>query len=533
VINSFGCKDSITKKVTIQPKANAAFQINATQGCAPFSLQVNNSSLYANIFKWFVDGNLVSVASNPNPLQLSIPAKTYIIKLVADHTLGCGIDSTVLQFTTYPKPIADFQIPVTSSCSGVLNINCFDLSSVAGGSIKKWNWSFGDGKTDTIQNPSHSYNISGAFSVSLWVKDDKDCVSDVAFKTVKNFGKPKANFAVGNVCLGSDAVPVNLSSTGFGSTSITSYLWNFGDGTFLTGNQPIHKYNTEGVYTITLTITADSSCVADTISKKITVYGKPTASFSFGNTCVNQITQFNNLSLFGFEQTSIGNSNWFFGDGLTSNINNPTHIYTASNSYNVKLQVSGNRCPNLIDTITKTIVINQPRNSVVYPRIDGTRGTPIQLNAANNGIAYQWLPSTALDNAFIQNPIANFAISSPNIVNYQIKITDSFGCVATDKQEVWLFAGADIFLPTAFTPNGDNANDLFKPLYINIQKIQYFRVFDRWGKIVFETSDMSKSWDGTLTGKELPTDTYVWSIAGFTNDGAEIIRKGNVTLIRN
>ncbi len=532
-INSFGCRDSILKTVIVQPKAIATFQINAQQGCTPFNLQFNNSSQYANIFKWYLDGVPFSTSIKPTPIQLSIPNKTYLIKLVVDHTLGCGADSTFNIFITYPKPVANFQIPVASSCTGVLNINCFDNSSVVGGIIKKWNWNFGDGTTDTTSHPTHTYNTAGAYTVSLWVRDDKFCISDLTTQVVKNFGKPKANFSVGNVCLGSDVVPVNLSVPGFGSTAINSFLWNFGDGTYLTGSQPVHKYNAQGNYNITLTVTSDSSCAADTITKAVKIYGRPTADFSFENSCIKQNAKFTNNSLFGFGQSSIGNSLWTFGDGLTSNVTNPQHIYTAANSYKVTLYVSGNFCPNLIDSASKTIIISQPRNGIAYPRIEGVRGTPIPLNAAGGGVSYLWVPATSLDNAAIQNPVATLPISSPSIVNYQIKITDSFGCVTTDRQEIWLFVGSDIYLPTAFTPNGDNANDVFKPLYVNIQKIQYFRVFDRWGKIVFETSDMGKSWDGTINGKPLPMDSYVWTISGITTDGTEITRKGSVTLIRD
>ena len=211
----------------------------------------------------------------------------------------------------------------------------------------------------------------------------------------------------------------------------------------------------------------------------------------------------------------------------------PTHIYNAVGNYSVRLTVTGNRCPSLVDSITKIITVHQPRISITYPRVDGVRGVPLQLTSLSGGVNYNWLPTTGLDNSGIQNPIATYAISTPNIINYFIKITDSLGCIATDTQQVWLFVGADIFLPTAFTPNGDGANDLFKPLYVNISKINAFKVFDRWGKVVFETSDMGKSWDGTLNGNLLPMDTYTWIVSGYTNDGKQIDRRGNVTLIRN
>ena len=533
VINSFGCRDSVTRKFIIIPKAQPSFAVNALQGCIPFNLQFNNTSQYANIFKWYLDGNLFSNSASPSPINLTIPATTYTIKLVADHTLGCGSDSIVKTVSTYTKPVADFQIPVKTSCSGILKINCFDLSSVVGTNIKKWFWIFGDGTNDTARNPVHTYTIAGRFNVSLHVQDDRGCNSDYTYQTVTNFGKPNSKFIIGNACINNPAIPVNLSTPGFGSTAITSYLWNFGDGNFGVGIQPIHIYPNQGIYTVTLITTADSSCVADTFAQQITVYGKPTANFVASNNCVNENSLFTNTSLFGYAQTAIGTSSWSFGDGGVDFNLNAIHIYKTVGDYSVKLTVTGNRCPNLVDSVRKIVTIHQPRNPVIYPRISGVRGTPIQLNALNGGVSYNWNPITGLNNSGIQNPIATYPIATPNIINYTISITDSLGCKVKDKQEVWLFVGSDIFLPTAFTPNNDGANDLFKPLYVNISRINTFKVFDRWGKTVFETSDMGKGWDGTLNGNPLSMDTYTWIATGYAVDGKEITRKGNVTLIRD
>ena len=533
VSNSYGCRDSASTIVVIYPKAQPSFVINASMGCVPFSLQFNNTTHYANIYSWYLDGNLFSNLTAPNPIILSNPATTYTIKLIANHTLGCGADSVIKKFTTYTKPISNFLIPNKNSCTGILNIQCFDLSSVIDATITKWKWIFGDGTNDTLKNPTHTYTTAGHFNIGLIATDNRGCLSDISYQTVANFGKPKANFSVGNVCVKNPLIPINVSTAGLGSTAITNYLWNWGDGNYTIGNQPIYVYQNEGNYNISLIVTSDSSCITDTLNKKITVYGKPTADFTFENNCVKENTLFTNASLSGFGQASIGNSKWLFGDGVTSVNYNTTHVFNTTGDYIVELIVSGNRCPNLLDSIKKIVTVHKPRDPVIYPRIEGVRGTPIQLYALSGGIQYSWLPITGLSNAGIKNPIGNYTIANPNIINYNISITDSLGCKVTDKQEIWLFGDADIFVPTAFTPNGDGANDLLKPLYVNIARIQYFRIFDRWGKEVFETSDMGKAWDGTINGSPLPMETYSWMIGAITQQGKEIFKKGNVTLIRD
>ena len=141
--------------------------------------------------------------------------------------------------------------------------------------------------------------------------------------------------------------------------------------------------------------------------------------------------------------------------------------------------------------------------------------------------------ATGLNQSDIQKPIGNYTITDPSKILYTISILDSNGCTINDQQEVWIFSEPDIYAPTAFTPNGDGVNDLFLPVYVNISKLEYLRIFDRWGKLIFETNDMGKAWDGTYNGKPLPMDTFVFVITGIDTKGNSILRKGNVTLIRD
>ena len=117
---------------------------------------------------------------------------------------------------------------------------------------------------------------------------------------------------------------------------------------------------------------------------------------------------------------------------------------------------------------------------------------------------------------------------------YVIKIIDSAGCTITDRLEIWGFIGNNIFLPRAFIPNNASVaeNRILKPVYVGIKEIRYFKVFDRMGHEVFTTNSMSQYWDGTSNGKEVPTETYSWIILAIDEQGKQLIRKGNVTLIR-
>jgi gliding motility-associated-like protein len=123
--------------------------------------------------------------------------------------------------------------------------------------------------------------------------------------------------------------------------------------------------------------------------------------------------------------------------------------------------------------------------------------------------------------------------NDPSKILYNIAIKDSSGCIINDKQEVWVFEKPDVYAPTAFTPNGDRANDLFIPFYINIKTLQSFRIFNRWGEKIYETNSMTEGWNGTIKGQNAPLETYTWVVECYDVDGIKLVRKGMVTLIRN
>jgi gliding motility-associated-like protein len=90
----------------------------------------------------------------------------------------------------------------------------------------------------------------------------------------------------------------------------------------------------------------------------------------------------------------------------------------------------------------------------------------------------------------------------------------------------------DIIVPTAFTPNGDGHNDLLTPIPVNLDHIALFRIFNRWGNVVFECFTAGKGWDGSFKGKPAPTETFTWIAEGVDHLGHSLRKQGVVTLIR-
>ena len=157
---------------------------------------------------------------------------------------------------------------------------------------------------------------------------------------------------------------------------------------------------------------------------------------------------------------------------------------------------------------------------------------PLQLNAVdlNNAgiVSYSWSPSFGLNNASVKNPVAVLDRDT----RYILTATTADGCKATDDINIKVFQRADLYVPTAFTPNGDGLNDFAKVILVGIKELRYFNIFNRWGELVFSTSDASKGWNGIWKGGEQPNAVFVWMAQAIDFKGNIISKKGTVTLIR-
>jgi gliding motility-associated-like protein len=159
---------------------------------------------------------------------------------------------------------------------------------------------------------------------------------------------------------------------------------------------------------------------------------------------------------------------------------------------------------------------------------------PLQLQAtdiSNGGIInYTWSPSFGLNNPSISNPLLQFS----TIGNYTYTVTGQTaeGCTASSSLTIKVMAKAAIYVPNAFTPNGDGHNDLFKPIPAGIRDLKFFKVFNRWGEMVFSSSSFNIGWDGNFNGKPQDPGTFVWMYEAVDYNGNILAGKGIVILIR-
>jgi gliding motility-associated-like protein len=157
-----------------------------------------------------------------------------------------------------------------------------------------------------------------------------------------------------------------------------------------------------------------------------------------------------------------------------------------------------------------------------------TIGQTFQLHASGAN-TYAWTPPFGLSDPSIADPIVQWNQD----ITYQVRVThEPEGCYAVDTIHVRYIKGPAIYVPTAFSPNGDGQNDVFRPIPVGITQIRYLEVFNRWGQRVYQTTQYMQGWDGFFNGKPAPVGAYVWMVSGEDYTGKTIVEKGTVTLIR-
>jgi gliding motility-associated-like protein len=212
-----------------------------------------------------------------------------------------------------------------------------------------------------------------------------------------------------------------------------------------------------------------------------------------------------------------------------SNGSLPDPLSTPPQTTTYSLQViDSNGCSSLapdqvVITVTPPIIVKTiPSDTVVFA------GDKFQLLVTSGATNYSWGPTVGLSNPFIPNPVLTVTTD----VTFNIIATTAAGCRGDGTVTVKVFKGPEIYMPTGFTPNGDGKNDKFKPFTVGITRLNYFKVYNRWGQLLYSTATLNEGWDGRINGMDQQTGTFVWMVQGVARDGKVITKKGTVTLIR-
>ena len=382
LINNFGaCVDSTTRNIVISPLPSVNFFTADTLSCnAPYTVRFTSNCPGAVTYQWlFGDG---TTSSDPNPVHTYTTAGNFTVRLICTNIYGCSNNTIKQDYIKIQLPVASISNLPQQGCAPFEWTFSSTVNSIE--PITGYFWDFGDGGTSTLANPTHIFG-PGTFTIKLIVTTASGCTDTVTVGNgIRTGTKPVAGFSASprDVCAN---VTVNFSDLSTGN--VDQWHWDFGDGSTSNVQNPNHVYNDTGYFNVQL-IVWNNGC-PDTLDIQNYIHVKPPiASYTVASNCSERLKR-------TFTDTSIGADewNWDFGDGNTSTVQHPVHVYAASGVYTVSLTV-GNFSTGCTYTHTSTVrvISESPGFTVtdtVICRNNTVTFTSTGSNPANIG-AYQW-----------------------------------------------------------------------------------------------------------------------------------------------
>lgn len=466
--------------------------------------------------------------------------------------MGICIANDTFNLQISPQPLATFSMDKEEECEQVI----FKLEATHKG-LADYEWNFSPTPTQIIKandvvKISYQRHLfeEGDFNatLSLLTTNLASCEStpEIVIETIeKQVSEMVADFTLDPTELQQPDTVITITNLSKASEDAI-YLWDFGDGSSASQKNPgSHIYNGFGTFRITLDVSENFCTVS--ASQTITVFpAAPILDFEADvlEGCAPLTVQFTNLSQFA----ETGKFLWEFGDGSISRADNPTHTFFQSGTFTVRLRGE--------NEVGETSEVQQEEYIKVFARpfadfIVSTRVVYIPdqqaifNNLSENAINYFWdfgdgSTSTEVD--------PSHAYTREGFYDIMLIATNEFGCADTlfREAEVEAISGGEVRTPNAFTPSLDGPNsdgtpansgdpsrfnDVFLPRLEGVEKFQMF-IYNKWGEMVFESNFKDKGWDGYYKNRLAPAGVYVYKLELRFSDGRDVVKVGDVTLIR-
>jgi gliding motility-associated-like protein len=473
IVTPVGCLiyDTMNVYVNQLPLANAGATKTICIGDST-TLQATGG-LYYN---WNVpNGNSSVVAVKP------VTTSSFIVEVTDVN--GCKNSDTVL-VAVNALPIANAGLDQTI-CAGD------STTLIASGGINyTWNVPGSSGSTVVVA-PINSDKFI------VLVEDANGCFNKDSVNVFVN-NLPVASYTINpNNC---EDTPILFTNTSYSvSSTIVKNNWDFGDGNISNLLNPSNTFVEAKDYDVSLTVTDLLGC-ENKISNKITINYLPLPDFVATNACVNEEISFKDLSV--VNSGKITNWMWDFGDGRSSLLTNPTHEYLQHGVYDVALKVTtDSACATTLKKIQYVEIYPLPEADFnATPSITSILEPKVQfIDVSNGGSIWSWDFGDLKGFSSNQNPF--YFYNDTGYFNVSLILENTYGCLDTAYREIYIAPGFTIYIPTAFTPNGDEKNDYFIPSGMGIASLD-MRIFDRFGAEIFSTSDLNAPWNGSVRNTE-------------------------------
>lgn len=516
VTTTLGCKDSITKTITVRPQPIADF-ITDTRNTSGNNFVIcddihrvsfTNQSIDNSTDLWNFGG--AGTSKDFSPTFTFADTGRYNVSLTINSGNLC-VDTKSIQLDVLPDLKVDFNYSLACE-KNAITFN--DLSNTILNNISKRSWNMGDSTNYNGETIVHTYKERGVYPIKLVVNTSRGC-QDSTTKDISIIALPMVDFDFQEACP-QLSMTIKNTSLAVDKDKIISYEWNLGNGTTSLVKNPKVRYETPGPYEIVLKATTEYGC-KDSISDFVIVrdFVKPIIEQSQDIYCVDRTIIFDASSSTGVYQDYF----WEFGDGGISLQKTDTIEYQSEAIYTIHLTLKDSLCGEY-DTTSKIEIISIPKvklgeDFAFCPNLS----TPILLNYSSPTDSIVW--NTGDKNT---NPITVQGNFGRVVVSVYYK-----GCIESDSLNI--IPNCEVLAPQVFTPNGDGNNDFFNLIPPNVQSYQLF-VYNRWGTLVFSTDDLNKGWDGSYQGELQPMDNYTYYAKGTRIDGSDFTIQGAVILLK-
>lgn len=562
--------------------------------CNSFTNTFFNESTNAGITSYLWDFGVENITTDtsqgPTPTYTYQDTGVYVVKLTVVAGTGC-VDSAATKIKVYPGFVPNFR--VNGSCF-LNNYTFTDATTTAYGVVDNWSWSFGDvttlADTSHIQNPVYKYPAPAPVTVQLVVTNSKGCI-DTATQTLTVLDKPLITLPFRDTLICSiDTLQLRAIGTGIFAWTPTTYMLSASTSTPLVFPKDTTTYivslndkgcvNTDSIVVnvldaISVQLPTDTTiCQTDSIMLQPVSHGlqytwtpatglsSPTVKYP-NAAPPNDITYFVEARLGKCkantstrvlvvpypEVVATGDTTICFAATrqlhATTNGSSfhwgPTNSMLYSNTLN---PIAGPQATTAYwISVTDTLGCPKPSTDTVLitviPRVKAfagndtsvVAGQPLQLQATG-GTNYLWTPLTGLTGRTLSNPLVVMDGSIDSIV-YTVRVSTREGCFADDNIKVRIYkTSPEIFVPSGFTPNADGRNDILRPILAGMKKLVYFRVYNRWGQLLYSTSQEGQGWDGSYKEVDQASGTYIYVAQAIDYTGKTVTRKGSSVLIR-
>ena len=446
---------------------------------------------------------------------------TYSVSLFLLDSNSCSLaDSFTTNVTIPTSPVASINLVDTVGCAPI-TID-FTNSSINFSDVL---WDFGTGDTSIQLNPIYTFQDSGSFQIQLIAYDTSGCIpSDTAIALVQTrIDSFSAQARIDTLLFDCDELQIQGSSLDSGI--LHQWLWGNGNTSLDSSATTIYG---PGTYTASY-IASDPSLLcgrSDTLFFPFIVRPRFEASFNLGPVCDQEAIE-PILAAGSFNAIE-----WRFGDGAISNLASPSHIYGGPGVYEVIVTLTDSTSCNIQDS--DTLMVEVYRNPRADFSIDssiiqyGNLVTLTNLSQDYDGLIWDLGDGNQInDEEVIEYLYERFGEIQPCLQ----AVIDGQPCADTLCKSIIIEVNPLLGMPNAFTPNGDGLNDTAYVEGRHIADLSY-RIYNRWGELVFESNDINLGWDGRFRGVLQEQEVYVYVVeARFIDDSRQVLR-GNLTLIR-